>query len=460
MKVVVFGSAHLDILAEAVSGKGTIDRPGNLRIHVGGTAYNLAVNLAAMGVKVTFCSAFNRSAISRMIVNELAQNGVELAVDYDDALPDSGFSAHVENGDAYSCVSSMAVEHHVFEEAFVREHIQGAAWVCLETNLSTRTLDQITCIARDMGIPTSVQLVSEEKGLKLAQITPPDYVFGNIREHQYLLANAANWEATETMVTFVTNGPHKALAYRGTALEASAAPDPVGGMGNALGAGDAFTTGTIVSILKHPGAALAEAMEIGHITAQQVLDSPHCNFGAHEVLNKTLGELSDRAHHDKLTSLLNRTGAEPAFMQVDECDDPYAVIFLDLDHFKAVNDSHGHEVGDKALVFVADILKEHMRESDVLVRYGGEEFVVILPNAGQQQALDIAERLVGAVRSTKAPPPLNRLTVSAGVAYNEGGERLQETIRRADDALYNSKAMGRDRATLDRPKASPVEMVS
>ena len=75
---------------------------------------------------------------------------------------------------------------------------------------------------------------------------------------------------------------------------------------------------------------------------------------------------------------------------------------------------------------------------------------MILPKAGPDQGFEIAERLVAAVRSTRAPAPLNRLTISAGVAYNDGIENLNDTIRRADDALYNSKAMGRDRATLDK----------
>jgi two-component system, cell cycle response regulator len=125
-----------------------------------------------------------------------------------------------------------------------------------------------------------------------------------------------------------------------------------------------------------------------------------------------------------------------------------AVLMLDLDLFKQVNDAHGHQVGDAVMVEIADRIRDEIREVDVVARYGGEEFVVVLPETGREGAGYTAERICNAVRRrpvTVAGLPL-RITLSAGVAvFPTHGDTPASIVRAADEALYAAKAGGRDR---------------
>jgi diguanylate cyclase (GGDEF)-like protein len=130
-----------------------------------------------------------------------------------------------------------------------------------------------------------------------------------------------------------------------------------------------------------------------------------------------------------------------------------AVILCDLDHFKRINDTHGHPAGDAALVAVAHLLKEMQRGDDLLCRYGGEEFVVLLDGSNGREALAAAERYrqaVEALRLEVAGTPIP-LTLSAGVASSPElyVKTAAELILFADEALYEAKRQGRNRVLLD-----------
>lgn len=125
----------------------------------------------------------------------------------------------------------------------------------------------------------------------------------------------------------------------------------------------------------------------------------------------------------------------------------FSVLMIDIDHFKSVNDTWGHHVGDNALVLVASALKMALRSSDVCARWGGEEFLILLPDTGKAGALEIANRLLVAIRGLRIPEMAldQNLTISIGLAQHQRGDDLDETLKRADDALYAAKAQGRDR---------------
>jgi diguanylate cyclase (GGDEF)-like protein len=136
---------------------------------------------------------------------------------------------------------------------------------------------------------------------------------------------------------------------------------------------------------------------------------------------------------------------------------PLACLLVDLDHFKQVNDRHGHPTGDRALRHVAAALNEGLRSSDVLARYGGEEFVLILPDTGLNQALDVAHRLRANVAALRVPGPDDLplpLTVSIGLAClpSAQGNGIDEPsdwlVQQADTALYRAKEAGRNRVVV------------
>jgi len=157
---------------------------------------------------------------------------------------------------------------------------------------------------------------------------------------------------------------------------------------------------------------------------------------------------------DALTGLLNRRSlldlGRPAFAAAAQGGGPLSVMILDLDHFKHINDSRGHAAGDEVLRRMGQVLRQVLRRSDQVARWGGEEFVLLLPGASVEQALALAERQRAAVAEADlglgAEVPLPHATVSIGVASVQAGDAdLGALIARADRALYAAKAGGRNR---------------
>lgn len=129
---------------------------------------------------------------------------------------------------------------------------------------------------------------------------------------------------------------------------------------------------------------------------------------------------------------------------------PLSVLMLDIDHFKRINDTHGHAAGDQVLRAVADTLKAQVRNVDMVFRYGGEEFLILLSNTGLEAAALVGERLRQAVRRMhlQHQQPGMDISASLGCACLQPGEALDDLLRRADDALYAAKRAGRDRLSL------------
>lgn len=154
---------------------------------------------------------------------------------------------------------------------------------------------------------------------------------------------------------------------------------------------------------------------------------------------------------DELTRVYNRRflqhSLQVAFSRARRYREELSVLMMDLDHFKAINDRHGHQAGDFALVETARRIGAHLRNIDVLARYGGEEFVAVLPNTGREGALVLAERVRQAIAGEAlAIGDGVRATISIGVAsLRHGDELVDNLVGRADAALYQAKAQGRDR---------------
>jgi diguanylate cyclase (GGDEF)-like protein len=172
---------------------------------------------------------------------------------------------------------------------------------------------------------------------------------------------------------------------------------------------------------------------------------------AHAELEDRHERLLDSARRDPLTGLLNRAALsqllhDPVQRQRLEAAN-YCLILLDIDHFKQVNDRHGHLLGDRALRTVAEVLGASVREGDVAIRFGGEEFLVALPATDLARATEIAHRIRERVEATPLPFPL---TISAGVAAGDVAlDRPEQVFERADQALYQAKAAGRNRVVVD-----------
>ncbi len=158
-----------------------------------------------------------------------------------------------------------------------------------------------------------------------------------------------------------------------------------------------------------------------------------------------LQELEHLALTDGLTGLRNRRSLDRALMQGEM--GPGAVLFVDIDHFKTVNDTYGHDVGDAVLRALAHRLRQSLRSTDMVFRYGGEEYLVVVAGVGEAEAREVGEKLRHEV--ARAPLAGVRCTVSIGAAVLGAEEDFWAAVRRADRAMYAAKAAGRNCVVVD-----------
>ncbi|MBV9345784.1 MAG: diguanylate cyclase [Gammaproteobacteria bacterium] len=169
-----------------------------------------------------------------------------------------------------------------------------------------------------------------------------------------------------------------------------------------------------------------------------------------------------KATTDSLTGLPNRRSAEERVRQLQADGRPFALVMADLDHFKALNDSRGHEAGDQALRLFAETMRVSLRDGDLAARWGGEEFVLVLPSSTAAQAEEVANRIRGKLAENMLLGGVPAFTASFGIADVSMGERFEQLLKLADQALYAAKEAGRDcvviagRAPIVPPRR-PVE---
>jgi diguanylate cyclase (GGDEF)-like protein len=186
----------------------------------------------------------------------------------------------------------------------------------------------------------------------------------------------------------------------------------------------------------------------------------HAYFGA---VMRAERRLHDLATTDALTGLANRRrmlqAADQHLGRRRSDGTPLSFILGDVDHFKSVNDRHGHDVGDRVLVKVARAMKQATREADLVGRWGGEEFLIVLPETGLDEALHVAERVREAVRQGAAGHDGQDLhvTITLGVSSLREGESLASAISRADAAMYRGKLGGRNRSVAEEADVPAAE---
>ena len=177
------------------------------------------------------------------------------------------------------------------------------------------------------------------------------------------------------------------------------------------------------------------------------------------VIFKLGGQLRRAARHDRLTGLLNRHAMDDVLTQerqrAQRMGAPFSALMVDIDHFKQVNDRLGHAAGDHTLRTVAQHLRRHLRATDVVARWGGEEFLVLLPATHRTEACHLAQKLCEGVRRLPIPwggEDLN-CTVSIGVSLFIGlGTSGDDVLRQADKAMYEAKTRGRNRFCFYTPE--------
>jgi diguanylate cyclase len=201
------------------------------------------------------------------------------------------------------------------------------------------------------------------------------------------------------------------------------------------------------------GSLLQETERVRDQT-ESLRTSLHSSNQEVDRLKEELQVAQGLAQTDPLTGLLNRRGLDGKLAQLSaDVQAKCSALFIDIDHFKKVNDTHGHLLGDRVIAVVANTIKNCVADKGLAARMGGEEFAVIVPGQAPATATDLAERIranveAGRIRRQDRDEVIGTITVSVGVATPVDGEKVSEAMRRADRALYKSKQDGRNRVTI------------
>ena len=166
-------------------------------------------------------------------------------------------------------------------------------------------------------------------------------------------------------------------------------------------------------------------------------------------LLRIMAESQLQASTDGLTGLVNRRSFENRARKLRAAGNSFAVVFADLDRFKVLNDTHGHEAGDRALRMFAETLRSELRDDDLACRYGGEEFVVLLPGTETAEAIEAMQRVRAQLRRVGRAGGVPAITASFGVAHSDDADDLDDLVQRADRALFAAKDAGRDSICID-----------
>jgi diguanylate cyclase (GGDEF)-like protein len=166
------------------------------------------------------------------------------------------------------------------------------------------------------------------------------------------------------------------------------------------------------------------------------------------ALLRAFAKSETQARTDPLTGLLNRRSLENAVRDLNADGVGYTVAYGDLDHFKTLNDTHGHQAGDQALRLFARVLREAIRPNDIAARYGGEEFVVVFPRTGDSAAARVLERIRERLALALIAGHVAPFTISFGVAASSPADTFDRVVAAADEALLAAKAAGRDRVVI------------
>lgn len=462
----VAGAAHIDILAKAVSEEtaGMVNRPGKTSIEIGGTAANIAINLCSMGSSAKLLTALpEKSAYASLVKLYLQDNGVDLAVYTEPDMGNAALSVHADHaGEVISAITESPLDAVQFPDPYIVTPMAGAYACIVDCNLSERSLLQVSRMAVMGNIPLYVVGVSEDKISRILALhgLPIRAIFISEKEMVSLTSSLRALSVSENILAYfnttivVTRGARgvSILTPGESSIDVPAVKHEISG--NFLGGGDAVVAGVVLQREIHKDdmvTAIHKAMKF----SASVITRDNCGADHQSSLERAITTMDEQAFYDPMTKVLNRRGGEKKLAESEKAHSsaPYHIAMVDIDHFKRVNDTYGHDVGDEVIKLVAKTLSDCLRAGDHAIRWGGEEFVALLNRCNRENAAIVAERIRSSIEKADIPV-VGKVTISIGLASSVGVKETLPSARvmkMADEALYVSKQSGRNRVTIWHP---------
>ncbi|OGP38208.1 MAG: hypothetical protein A2X93_04685 [Deltaproteobacteria bacterium GWC2_56_8] len=422
-----------------------IDRRGKFEIGVGGTAYNLACNYKSLGSQASFISALEKDGLfTRLILLKLKETAGKRWISLVEDIGESGFVGIREHGDLTQAVNSTPIEKLVLKPCHYRDALASASFLHLDLNNSIETIREFLKV----GLPAYLSCVSESKALKLLDLAGDNRINGitlNRHEASALLkaANRSRFHELSSLIDclwIVTLGEFGAALVKKGKIKSLHAP-MIKNIVSYSGCGDAFAAAFIHAkeVLK---LSYEECAKAGFDLASKVAVKHASNaFDGNRLQN------TDRMIFvDALTGLYTRRYFEEEKEGLER-HEKMSVVLVDIDNFKKVNDTHGHDAGDQVLRKVGEVVRRNVRKNDLAVRFGGEEILVIFQDLTGKDAWTAAERIRTDIEAeaieTGAGKTL-QVTISGGLAEVKG-DCLDNAIKIADERLYTAKKSGKNR---------------
>lgn len=457
--VFVAGAASLDVVARRLSD--ALAGEGNVAMEVGGTAAHVAMFLAEYGLGVRFMTALNESIFSMLVLKHLTDRGVDT---YTVRVPElaTALTAIFREPGVDVAISNAPISIVQLPADVAREMMAGCQVALIDANISIESMRTLADIAAALGVPLYAVGATPEKAANLVNISAQ--LAGVILTGAEAdVAGALQWDALERSIsangdTHTTRRPdilislgrgdvasimngdciyHPVTSAISATMNAAVGSEGTHCSREALAAGYAYHR-EICGVT--PQAAVGAAMQ----SATKAL-AAKATTGLETIESLVTGI----ANRDHLTGALNRAGTMSA---LKHCADDLAMgviehaslLMLDIDLFKSINDTYGHGAGDQVICAVAKLVRQALRDSDTIGRWGGEEFLVILPNANLDVAAQVAERIRASIELAAGGSVPCAVTASLGVAEVSAGEAMDSAIARSDSLLYEAKRNGRN----------------
>lgn len=450
------GSAHIDILAtqKGISG---VDQIGDINVGIGGTAFNVACNLKRYGLDVALVTVLKDSIFGNIILNRLKGYNINTEWIIEDPYIRESMFLSVTGPDSILCaVNSIAIED------FYITKFPDASVYFVDLNNSLETVRSV--LMRNK--PTYINLVSEDKSTKIIPIlnlgesSCIKAVSGNMREFDRLVRDmtldsieslSLLYPWIEFIYTMGKNGLKVFLegkvVYENSGVDLSAVSRQSGhtkSQKHISGTGDALISGYMY-VRESLGMSIEESIDFSmkHAVMLKILIP-----GSNLMESNIVKNFDSVLYVDQLTGMYNRHYYERRKSRISKGN---SVIIIDIDKFKSINDTYGHSTGDDVLKSVASLIKQCVRQTDMVIRWGGEEFVIFY-NGELKDAVSIAERIRKTIQSTpiKSGAYALNVTVSIGVSEVTDSSLLNDAISKADSFLYKAKNSGRNRVEYEQ----------
>lgn len=453
----VLGSACLEVVSTATGQYSNNRFTGFTNVSFGGEGYYVATLLNALDTSACLMNAINHNPVSQLMADDLARNKVRSHFLIDDGLPDSVANYHYTDGQLASVVLTNPNTMAVFSEDFVSRALKKAYSFFLDLNPSIMSFENI--ITAIDNKPNLRLYVSACDGLDVDKMNMLTERAELIFLSEDTLKTSKTYYDCESLreLTHQLKTNLIVILDDGNVLVSDFNKDKITNLKEELKIGfrhkvlrdkNFFKACVVDTLNNNPEINILDAAEGVIFNYDELSWRIDVQIEKQNPLESSMRTVIRKAHRDNLTGVLNRHGLDQ-FLTTPGIDlSAYTMLMIDIDKFKKVNDTYGHQVGDEVLIGIANILSDHMRQGDIAARLGGEEFVCLIKNLTPELTETVANRIRSEIEKTHLSTENLTITVSIGCTQWQKNEMFIDVMERADQMLYKAKTSGRNKVIV------------